>query len=141
MQYTVKILGGGQEVGRAGIEISNSSESIILDYGVNFNQKDEPNFPLQESPSKVSGFVISHAHLDHIGALPIYQISTTKKIYGTGITKYITELMLKDFIKLSGQKVPFEWVEVKKTMDNFETFNYWQETEIGPFTVTYLEVP
>ncbi|EHP68288.1 MAG: MBL fold metallo-hydrolase [Metallosphaera yellowstonensis] len=136
MQYTVKILGGGQEVGRAGIEISNSSESIILDYGVNFNQKDEPNFPLQESPSKVSGFVISHAHLDHIGALPIYQISTTKKIYGTGITKYITELMLKDFIKLSGQKVPFEWVEVKKTMDNFETFNYWQETEIGPFTVS-----
>lgn len=47
MDYSIKILGGGNEVGRAGIEISNSSESLILDYGVNFNQKDEPNFPFR----------------------------------------------------------------------------------------------
>ncbi|MEM4046278.1 MAG: MBL fold metallo-hydrolase [Metallosphaera sp.] len=136
MEYSIKILGGGNEVGRAGIEVSNSNESVILDYGVNFNQKDEPNFPLQEVPSKVSGFVVSHAHLDHVGALPIYQISSTKPIYGTGISKYITELMLKDFIKLSGPKVPYEWVEVKKSMDNFKTFNYKEEIEIGSFSIT-----
>ncbi|BCS94101.1 Ribonuclease J [Metallosphaera sp. J1] len=136
MEYSIKILGGGNEVGRAGIEISNSDECLVLDYGVNFNQKDEPNFPLQEAPSKVRGFVVSHAHLDHVGALPIYQISSSKPVYGTGISKYITELMLKDFIKLSGPKVPFEWVEVKKTMDNFRTFNYGEEVEIGGFTIT-----
>ncbi|QKQ99262.1 MBL fold metallo-hydrolase [Metallosphaera tengchongensis] len=136
MEYSVRILGGGNEVGRAGIEIANSNESVILDYGVNFNQKDEPNFPLQEIPSKVKGFIVSHAHLDHIGALPIYQISSTKPVFGTGITKYITELMLKDFIKLSGPKIPFEWVEVKKTMDNFKTFNYGEELEVGSFAIS-----
>ncbi|AWR94872.1 MBL fold metallo-hydrolase [Acidianus brierleyi] len=135
MNYKIKILGGGQEVGRAGIEVSNEQESIILDYGVNFSPDDSPNFPLQEMPSKVDGFVVSHAHLDHVGALPIYQISTTKPVYGTRLTKQIAELIIKDFLKISGAKVPYEWVELRKTMDNFQTFDYNKEFQIGSFAI------
>ncbi|WP_338600300.1 MBL fold metallo-hydrolase [Sulfolobus tengchongensis] len=131
MNYFLKILGGGREVGRSAIEVGNSNSSVVLDYGVNFDEKDNPNFPLQEMPSKVKGFVISHAHLDHIGALPIYQIgSLNTKVYGTVVTRIITEVMLKDFLKLSGAKVPFEWVEVRKTMDNFVAIGYGEEIEV-----------
>ncbi|MEM0257190.1 MAG: MBL fold metallo-hydrolase, partial [Saccharolobus sp.] len=56
MNYFLKILGGGREVGRSAIEVGNSDYSIILDYGVNFDENDNPNFPLQENPSKVEGF-------------------------------------------------------------------------------------
>lgn len=135
MSYQLKILGGGQEVGRSAIEVAGPDGSVILDYGVNFNPDDTPNFPLQEKPSVVKGFIVSHAHLDHIGALPIYQISTTKPLYGTGITKEIGELILKDFLKLSGSRIPYEWVEVKKTIDNFNIVNYGEEFEVGPFKV------
>ncbi|ARM76627.1 MBL fold metallo-hydrolase [Acidianus manzaensis] len=135
MSYHLKILGGGQEVGRSAIEVAGPDGSVILDYGVNFNLDDTPNFPLQELPSAVKGFVVSHAHLDHVGALPIYQISTTKPLFGTGITKEIGELILKDFLKLSGARVPYEWVEVKKTMDNFNTINYGQEFDLASFKI------
>jgi len=113
MEYSIKILGGGKEVGRAAIEVTTSSESIILDYGVNFDANDNPNLPLQEVPSRVKGFIVSHSHLDHVGALPLYQISGNFPIFGTRLTRLITELMLKDFLKLSGAKVPFEWTGVR----------------------------
>jgi putative mRNA 3-end processing factor len=135
MSYHLKILGGGQEVGRAAIEVAGPDGSIVLDYGVNFNPDDTPNFPLQEMPSKVKAFIVSHAHLDHVGALPIYQISGSKPIYGTSITKEIGELILKDFLKISGPRVPYEWVEVKKTLDNFNTIKYNEEFEVGSFRI------
>ncbi|MCI2413841.1 MAG: MBL fold metallo-hydrolase [Candidatus Aramenus sp.] len=135
MNYKIKVLGGGQEVGRAAIEVSNGQESVILDYGVNFNADDTPNFPLQESPSKVSAFIVSHAHLDHVGALPIYQISGSKPIYGTKLTREIAELIIKDFLKISGPRVPYEWVELRRAMDNFRTFKYNEEFQVGSFTV------
>ncbi|BBD71664.1 MBL fold metallo-hydrolase [Sulfodiicoccus acidiphilus] len=106
-----------------------------MDYGVNFDQNDKPNFPLQTSPRALTGFVVSHAHLDHTGALPIYQISGSKPVFGTLMTKVITEVMLKDFLKLSAAHIPYEWVEVKKTMESFTAVEYGQEFEIGPFKV------
>ena len=135
MNNYIKILGGGKEVGRAAIEVSSNSESIILDYGVNFDPNDNPNLPLQEMPSKVKGFIVSHSHLDHVGALPLYQISGSYPVYGTRLTRLITELMLKDFLKLSGAKVPFEWTEVRKVMDNFRSVNYHEEFEVSSFKV------
>jgi len=135
MNNYIKILGGGKEVGRAAIEVSSNSESIILDYGVNFDANDNPNLPLQEVPSRVKGFIVSHSHLDHVGALPLYQISGNYPVYGTRLTRLITELMLKDFLKLSGAKVPFEWTEVRKVMDNFRSVNYHEEFEVSSFKV------
>ncbi|MCY0859406.1 MAG: MBL fold metallo-hydrolase [Sulfolobaceae archaeon] len=136
MSGFIKILGGGKEVGRSAIEVGNEESCVILDYGVNFDSKDNPNFPLQELPKKVKGFVATHSHLDHIGALPIYQISTDIQVYGTKITKDIGELILKDFLKLSGSKIPYEWVEVRKTLDHFRTINYNEELEIENFKLT-----
>jgi putative mRNA 3-end processing factor len=131
----IKILGGGREVGRAAIEVSRGDSSVILDYGVNFDFNDNPNLPMQELPGRVKGFIVSHSHLDHVGALPLYQISGNFPVYGTRLTKYITELMLKDFLKLSGARLPFEWVEVRKTMENFRDVEYYKEFEVDTFKV------
>jgi len=133
--YTIKILGGGKEVGRAAIEIDRGDSAIVLDYGVNFDPNDNPNLPLQDTPSKIKGFIVSHSHLDHVGALPLYQISGNYPVYGTRVTRLITEIMLKDFLKLSGAKLPFEWVEVKRTVDNFRSVDYYKEFEVDSFKV------
>jgi putative mRNA 3-end processing factor len=123
------------EVGRAAIEVLDRNEALILDYGVNFDQNDNPVLPLQETPSLIKGFVVSHAHLDHVGALPLYQVSTDIPVYGTEISRDIAELMLKDFLKLSGAKLPFEWVEVKKVIDNWKPKKLYETFEVGNFKV------
>lgn len=132
---TLRILGGGQEVGRNALELDHGSESIMLDCGVNFDEKDRPKLPLQTSPSKLRGIIVSHAHLDHVGSLPLYHISSTVPIYGTKATKEISELILRDFIRLSGATLPFEYVEVKKVMDNFSMVKEQEEFEVGSFKV------
>jgi putative mRNA 3-end processing factor len=131
----LRILGGGQEVGRSAIELDMGEESLLLDCGVNFDEKDRPRLPLQTSPRKLKGIVVTHGHLDHIGSLPLYQISTSVPVYGTRMTKLISEVILKDFLRLSGAVLPFEWVEVKKTMDFFHDMDYGEEFEVGGFKV------
>ena len=130
---SLKVLGGALEVGRAAIEVFDRGEAIIMDYGVNFDQNDNPVLPLQESPNLVKGFIVSHGHLDHVGALPLYQVSSDVPVYGTEITREIAELMLKDFLKLSGAKLPFEWVEVKKVIDNWKPRKKGETFEVGTF--------
>ncbi|MEM0173032.1 MAG: MBL fold metallo-hydrolase [Sulfolobaceae archaeon] len=130
MSY-IKILGGGREVGRSAIFVGDTSEGIVLDYGVNFSKADEPNLPLQIEPRRIKSFIVSHAHLDHIGALPLYQISNNIQIVGTSISRTLSEIMLKDFLKLSGPKLPFEWVELRRTMENFKVIEYNEEVDIG----------
>ncbi|MCC6043435.1 MAG: MBL fold metallo-hydrolase, partial [Desulfurococcaceae archaeon] len=46
----IKVLGGGREVGRAAILLKDSGKSILLDYGVNFNEKDIPQLPMHVRP-------------------------------------------------------------------------------------------
>ncbi|MGC8954414.1 MAG: MBL fold metallo-hydrolase, partial [Desulfurococcus sp.] len=64
----IKVLGGGREVGRAAYLIEDGSQKFLLDYGVNFDERDLPRLPHHVKPLEISGLIISHAHLDHVGA-------------------------------------------------------------------------
>jgi len=51
----IRILGSGKEVGRAAIAIERNERFIQLDYGVSFDERDIPQFPLTIPPSKIDG--------------------------------------------------------------------------------------
>ena len=70
--------GACREVGRAGILLEEKNKRVVLDYGVKVGE--EKNV----LPLPVQGFldaaIVTHAHLDHSGALPIlYQHSEVVK--------------------------------------------------------------
>jgi Predicted exonuclease of the beta-lactamase fold involved in RNA processing len=121
------------EVGRAAIEVLDRNEALILDYGVNFDQNDNPVLPLQETPSLIKGFVISHAHLDHVGALPLYQVSTDIPVYGTEMSRNIAELMLRTSLSSRAPSYPLSGVEVKKVIDNWKPKKLYETFEVGNF--------
>ena len=60
-------LGASQEVGRSSF-LLDVGEKILLDRGVKLG-KDEVEYPLPVK-TNLDAVVISHAHLDHSGALP-----------------------------------------------------------------------
>jgi len=108
-------LGGGREVGRSAIWVKSSGCSTLLDYGVRVGDP-EPSFPLHVPPRDLDAIVLTHAHLDHAGAAPLLYVSAARPIYATQLTARTLELLLRDFMKLSGYYIPYEWGDVEKML-------------------------
>ncbi|RUM48057.1 MAG: MBL fold metallo-hydrolase [Hyperthermus sp.] len=135
---SVRILGGGGEVGRLSIlvKLKDSKEGIIVDSGVNFDEEDRPIFSSTYPPRYVNAIVLSHAHLDHIATAPMYFISETPRVYATKPTSRMAKLMLEDFLKLNGYFSPYEHYEVKRLLENVETIRFGQMVGVGNGTYT-----
>ena len=68
----IRFLGSAREVGRAAIAVRSEKTQILLDYGVMLNR--EPELPLHIPPKEVKAIILTHAHLDHSGGIPIFHI-------------------------------------------------------------------
>lgn len=77
---TIRIipLGGVEEIGRNMTMVEMNDQIIIIDAGIGFSDEDTPGIDymvpnityIEENLSKVKAMVITHGHLDHIGAIP-----------------------------------------------------------------------
>ncbi len=136
----VRVLGGGREVGRAAIAVSlgDGRQSLLLDYGVNFDEEDKPRFPEHVKPSEVAGLVLTHAHLDHVGAAPMLHVTSKVSTVATALTKKLCEIMIKDFIKISGYYLPYEEVDLYNMIDSIQDYSYESEVQLGDYRFKLL---
>ncbi len=135
VRIEVKILGSGREVGRAAVAVGSDSKYLLLDYGVNFDERDVPQFPLHVRPSELVGLVLTHAHLDHIGAAPVLYTTSRLPSVMTPVTRALLDTMLKDFIKISGYYLPFEYIDVEALLENTITLEFNRVLDFEDFTV------
>ncbi len=94
--------GGASEVGRSCIELVTEGDRYILDAGIKFQEHGflYPDKVL-EYPN-IDGLFLTHAHLDHSGALPLFEhYNLICPIFTTVQTKVITKIMLKDSYKIA----------------------------------------
>ena len=126
----IKILGAGQEVGRAGILVSSDKENILLDYGIELGEE-EPLFPLSYPPKLLSAVILTHAHLDHSGAIPLLYVSANPPLFTNSLTLNLSEVLINDFLKISKYYIPYESIEVIAVKENFVDVNYGRRVELG----------
>ncbi|MEM0001853.1 MAG: MBL fold metallo-hydrolase [Desulfurococcaceae archaeon] len=131
----LKILGGGREVGRSAVLLREPEGSILLDYGVNFDEKDIPQLPIHVRPVDISAVIVSHAHLDHIGAAPYLYITGNPKTIATKPTLDVAKLLVMDFLKLNSYYVDYELREFDKMYNNTEFLNYGESVDINGFNI------
>lgn len=90
-------------MGRSCIEVRTKEHEYLLDCGIKFTSKgfDYPQ-KLSESAKTVDGIFITHAHIDHSGALPMIEhLGIDCPVFLTHQTLAITRLMLRDSFKIA----------------------------------------
>jgi len=135
---TVEVLGGGGEVGRMAILVRGSRNAVLLDYGVNFDEEGRPIFPLHVRPRDLTAVVLSHAHLDHCGALPGLYVSSSPPLYTTPLTAELAELMFRDAVKLSGYYLPYEEEEIRNALRQAKPVNFNEAVELNGDSLMFL---
>jgi ribonuclease J len=100
-------LGGLEEIGRNMSYIEYEDEIVIIDMGIQFPEEETPGIDfiipnissLEPKKKNIRGIVLTHAHFDHVGAIP-YLIGKLGNpiIYTTKLTKAIIEKRQEEFV-------------------------------------------
>jgi putative mRNA 3-end processing factor len=125
----LKFLGGAREVGRIGIAVKTEKTQVLLDYGVMLDH--EPGFPMHVPPKDVDALILTHSHLDHSGALPIFYVQGTRPLYTNKLNLELTQLLIQDFIHLSSYYLPFEYLELKTMVKCNKHLDFGVEENVG----------
>jgi putative mRNA 3-end processing factor len=133
----VGFLGGAREVGRIGITVKSEKSKVVLDYGVMLDH--EPGFPMHVPPKEVDAIILTHSHLDHSGAIPMFYINDKKPLYTNRLNLELTQILIQDFIHLSGYYLPFEYLELDAMMHNNRHSDFGVEEAIDDMKVKLFD--
>jgi ribonuclease J len=132
----VTALGGVGEVGKNATLLECGGKLLLIDCGVQFPSPEHlgvdliiPDFSYVLSrPEQFVGLVLTHAHEDHIGAVPLFlrQMGTRVEIYGTDLTLAMVEAKLR-----RGNEAKFA---------QFHPVGPGDFIQLGPFGVGFVPV-
>jgi putative mRNA 3-end processing factor len=128
-QVQVGFLGGTREVGRIAITVKTEKTQVLLDYGAMLDHT--PGFPMHVQPKDVDAIILSHSHLDHSGAIPIFYVHGKKPLYTNRVSAELNQLLISDFIHLSSYYLPFEYLELKTMTNNSVHVDFDTEQKVG----------
>ena len=136
----IRFLGGAREVGRSAILVkSRGGARILLDYGVKVDPEDEIHFPMHVSPKDLDAVVLTHAHLDHSGAIPMLFVSASPRLIATEATYRQSEYLLNDMIKLNGDRLFFGELEVRKALGKGERVNFNETVRVKDVEIELID--
>ncbi len=136
----VTALGGCREVGRSCFLLSTPETKVLIDCGVNVGS-DENGTPYLYIPevtpiSQLDAVVLTHAHLDHSGLIPLlYKYGYEGPVYCTPPTRDLMALLQLDFIDVAakeGKTIPYPSTMIRETLKHTITLDYGGVTDIAP---------
>ena len=103
MKYV--FLGGAGEVGGSCMLLSVADRYILFDCGIRVNRSGAEALPdlslLKETAPTLDAIFVSHAHADHIGALPLaHAMYPDAPIYATRPTQMLSAVMLNNAVNV-----------------------------------------
>ncbi len=127
-------LGGLGEFGKNMMAYETDDTIICVDTGLMFPEVDMPGIDivipdisyLLDRASKVKAFILTHGHLDHIGALPYILAQLNAPVYGTRLTLGLVENSLRERQLMA--HADLQRIDEDSTLD------------LGPFRVEFVHL-
>ena len=127
-------LGGLGEVGKNMMVYEYGKNILIVDTGIMFPDHDMPGIDyiipdfeyIKENKDLVRGIVITHGHMDHVGAISYVLEEVNVPVYATKLTKGFIELNLSEKGMLDKTSI--------------QTVHAGEMVNIGPFEVEFFHV-
>jgi len=142
---TLKFLGACGEVTGSCVMLEGKDRKIIFDCGLKQGAETIYKIPFDGS---IDYCLLSHAHLDHCGLLPLLMKENRIKnrIFSTPATKEVALILLLDAAKLqkeeleeSGKPVVFSEENVTRLVPIWDTYDYNQKFNIDGLEVKFLD--
>jgi hypothetical protein len=134
-------LGSFHEVGRSSILVQTDESCVMLDCGINAGASD----PLYAYPrmdwdafdlDKLDAVILSHAHLDHCGAIPfLYKYGYDGPVYCSEPTAVLMTLLQLDYLDVFGARgahAPYDQKDVRETVLHTIPLKYGVVTDVAP---------
>jgi len=134
----VTFLGGCREVGRSCYLLQTRHSKVLIDCGVNVSNIAETPYlylPEVQPLDSLDAVVITHAHLDHCGLVPLlYKFNYSGPIYVTPPTRDLMVLLQLDFIEVAEREKEaiYSSAMVREALKHTITLNYGEVTDISP---------
>jgi ribonuclease J len=123
-------LGGFEEIGRNMMFFEYNNEIVVVDAGLQFPEEETPGIDyiipntsyLEERKANIQALILTHAHYDHIGAVPhLIEKLGNPPIYASALTKAITEKRHEDY-----PNVPKLKIQIIKAGETVKLSNYFE---------------
>lgn len=140
----VSVLGGGNEVGASCLHIDIAGTSILIDAGMRVHGDNPlPALGMLDGLGSPDIILVTHAHADHIGALPIiHSLYPQVPLYATPPTVDLMNIMMKDSYKILEQRSretntlpPYTEEQVADLLQSVLLFPASGELKIGDVTI------
>ncbi|MGI0139750.1 MAG: beta-CASP ribonuclease aCPSF1 [Thermoplasmata archaeon] len=131
-------LGGYREVGRSASLLSTQNSKILIDCGLDPGSERTPYFSAPEllPLDSLDAVVVTHAHLDHCGLVPVLlKYGFKGPIYCTAPTRDMMTLMLLDAIKVvnaEARKGLYDSSHVREMVARTIPLRWGETTDIAP---------
>lgn len=131
-------LGGYREVGRSCSLVETPKSKILIDCGINVGGTANNFYPIFNTSefdfNNIDAIVVSHAHLDHVGAIPaLYERGYDGPLYMTEPTLHLATLLWLDYIDVmqkSGIQSIYTIKGVKEAVRRAITLRYEEVCDI-----------
>lgn len=130
--------GGADGITGACHMIKTKNSKVLLDCGF-FQGRDRKyysNFDLYFDPKDIDAIILSHAHIDHCGRIPLlYQFGYRGRVYGTKATKLLSEILLHESYKIFNDSCRdnsylFNIESIDMFLENYVEINYGETVQI-----------
>ncbi len=131
-------LGGYREVGRSAHLLTTQNSKVLIDCGIDPGSDRTPFFNAPEllPLDSLDAVVVTHAHLDHCGLVPVLlKYGYKGPIYCTAPTRDLMTLMLLDAIKVVNQEARrglYDSSHVRELVTRTIPLRWGETTDIAP---------
>lgn len=146
----IQFLGGANEVGASSTLIIMEGRRILVDAGIRMEVGQRSSLPDLDDVRRIDAVLLTHAHSDHTGALPVLardHLNADAKVYCTRATKAIAKALLEDAAKRmqprkeGGGPPEYTVRDVNEVMNRMKEVPYRKAIPICGGTLTATWIP